>query len=231
MSQNFQICEGKKYKDGNILLVKICKSRRLLWFSHERTPTHQNTSVQELDVRLDIHAQMFRILNWNPSITRRIMARRGRLCDATHGCLLLMLRSCSPSVPRSPLKARRLQITGAPTPVPSCRDVKLWSPSHLQLSRPPTLASLSALNLLKSSAGALVTSTCRGSQFCLSRDFPYAYFIRVGDTTNIISMSHFYISSVLIVNFVLDFREFTVWTEFFVKEQLKNQFNFLFRLC
>lgn len=137
---------------------------------------HQSTSEQELYVRLDIHAQMFRILNWNPSITRRIMARRGRLCDATHDCLLLMLRSCSPSVRRSPLKARRLQITDAPTPVPSCRDVKLWSPSHLQLSRPPTLASLSALDLLKSSAGSFVTSTCRDSQFCLSRDFLYAYF-------------------------------------------------------
>jgi len=47
---------------------------------------------------------------------RRIMARQGRLCDTTHDCLLLMFRSCSPPVWRSPLKARRLQITGAPTP-------------------------------------------------------------------------------------------------------------------
>lgn len=135
--------------------IKIARFHKSLTFSREMSGraniSMQSTSRGNLTSELDIHVRMFRILNWSPSITRRIMARQGRLCDATHDCLLSTNAPILQfvSARRSPLKARGLQITGASTLVPSCRDVKLWSPFHLQLSRPPTLAFLSALDLLE----------------------------------------------------------------------------------
>lgn len=130
-------------------------SRRFPVRVHQRFDVKYNTCVQKLDDRLRYSCANVSHSELKPvdypsyhGSSRSIMRCHARLLPISAAILQSV-------VLRSPLKARRLQITGVPTSVPSCRDVKLWSPSHLQLSRPPTPASLSALDLLKSSADAL----------------------------------------------------------------------------
>lgn len=130
---------------------------------------------------------MFRILNWSPSITRRIMARRGRLCDVTHDCLSLMLRSCSLSEcdAVAALKARRLQITGAPTPVGA-----LMSRRKIMISLSPPIKPaahacfpVGTQSSEKHGGRPRDVNMPRLSVLFVPR-FPLRIFYRVGDVTN-----------------------------------------------
>lgn len=157
---------------------------------------------------------MFRILNWSPSITRRIMARRGRLCDVTHDCLSLMLRSCSLSEcdAVAALKARRLQITGAPTPVGA-----LMSRRKIMISLSPPI---------KAAAHACFSVGTRSSEKHGGRPrdvnmpsvlfvprFPLRIFYRVKDASNSESLLQRYNSMYSLCD-VSNYRLILHWKQF-----------------